>query len=110
MEQLNQRKQEENNAIEGLLKRQNDLLTTVNGLEGQIKSIGVERDHVCGEINELKEELASLKEQSRVALGVKENGGFHRFKLGEREKKLVELVREIEKGYPELEKDLAKIE
>ena len=56
MEQLNQRKQEENNAVEGLLKRQNDLLTTINGLEGQIKNVGVERDHVCGEIEVLREE------------------------------------------------------
>lgn len=110
MEQLSQRKQEENNAVEGLLKRQNELLTTVNGLEDQIKNVGVERDHVCGEIEVLREELASLKEQNRVALGVKENGGFHRFKLSDREKELVGLVREIEKGYPELEKDLAKIE
>lgn len=110
LEQLSQRKQEENNAVEGLLKRQNELLTTVNGLEGQIKNVGVERDHMCGEIEMLREELASLKEQSRVALGVKENGGFHRFKLSDREKELVGLVREIENGYPELEKDLAKIE
>ena len=110
LEKLSTRKQEENNAVEGLLKRQNELLTTVNGLEDQIKRVGVERDHVCGEIKALREELASLKEQNRVALGVKENGGFHRFKLGDREKKLVGLVREIEKGYPELKKDLAKIE
>lgn len=110
LEKLNTRKQEENKAVEGLLKRQNDLLTTVNGLEGQIKSIGVERDHVCGEIEVLREELDSLKKQSRVALGVKENGSFHRFKLSDREKELIGLVREIEKGYPELEKDLAKIE
>ena len=110
LEKLNTRKQEENNAVEGLLKRQNDLLTTVNDLEGQIKNVGVERDHVCDEIEVLREELASLKEQNRVALGVKENGGFHRFKLSNREKELVGLVREIEKGYPELEKDLAKIE
>lgn len=79
-------------------------------MEDQIKNVGVERDHVCGEIEVLREELDSLKEQSRVALGVKENGGFHRFKLGAREKELIGLVREIEKGYPELEKDLAKIE
>lgn len=96
--------------MEGLLKRQNELITTVNGLEKDVKKTQGEKDQVCGEIDRLRSELDSLKEQNRVALGVKENGGFHRFKLGEREKKLVELVREIEKGYPELEKDLAKIE
>ena len=110
LEQLYQRKTEENNAVEGLLKRQNELITTVNGLEKYVKKAAGEKDQVCGEIDNLRAELDSLKEQNRVALGVKENGGFHRFKLGEREKKLVELVREIEKGYPELEKDLAKIE
>lgn len=110
IEQLHQRKTEENNAVEGLLKRQNELITTVNGLEKDVKKTQGEKDQVCGEIDRLRSELDSLKEQNRVALGVKENGGFHRFKLGEREKKLVELVREIEKGYPELEKDLAKIE
>lgn len=110
LEQLYQRKTEENNAVEGLLKRQNELITTVNGLEKDVKKAAGEKDQVCGEIDKLRAELDSLKEQNRVALGVKENGGFHRFKLGEREKKLVELVREIEKGYPELEKDLAKIE
>ena len=110
LEQLYQRKTEENNAVEGLLKRQNELITTVNGLEKDVKKAAGEKDQVRGEIDKLKAELDSLKEQNRVALGVKENCGFHRFKLGEREKKLVELVREIEKGYPELEKDLAKIE
>lgn len=110
IEQLYQRKTEENNAVEGLLKRQNELITTVNGLEKYVKKAAGEKDQVRGEIDKLRAELDSLKEQNRVALGVKENGGFHRFKLGEREKKLVELVREIEKGYPELEKDLAKIE
>lgn len=110
IEQLYQRKTEENNAVEGLLKRQNELITTVNGLEKDVKKAAGEKDQVRGEIDRLRTELNSLKEQNRVALGVKENGGFHRFKLGEREKKLVELVREIEKGYPELEKDLAKIE
>lgn len=110
IEQLYQRKTEENNAVEGLLKRQNELITTVNGLEKDVKKAAGEKDQVRGEIDKLRAALDSLKEQNRVALGVKENGGFHRFKLGEREKKLVELVREIEKGYPELEKDLAKIE
>lgn len=86
------------------------MITTVGELEKDVNKAASEKDQVCGEIDKLRSELESLKEQNRVALGVKENGSFHRFKLGEREKKLVELVREIEKGYPELEKDLAKIE
>lgn len=108
--------------IERLEAQKDDLLTKNGELTSNFDQLAAKNDELLVKNDELNDNLAQLKAvraqlnevKVRYAAAIEVDKGVgvvnFRFELSIKEKKLVDLIREIEEVYPELAVEFAKIE